>query len=170
MAEQGWEFHAERVTSADSTLTTDLVNLRNRLRQWRWRIVVVRFCGHFMSVDGSILRARMAQAMTNLYLVLRPFVPGARLFPLRRCSSIQFLTGFLQIALASLWFTSHSASAALVDARRANDLNALDNGDAVGAWNSASNRVGSAVVGSQPTLLRTRRSPEIPPCSSTPVN
>src|SRR5437870_11739001 len=47
--------------------------------------------------------------------------------------------------------------AALIDTWRAEDLN-LNDGDAVGTWSSASNRVANAAVGEQP-LLRLNATP-----------
>jgi hypothetical protein len=92
--------------------------------------------------------------MTNLYLVLRPFVPSARSSLWTRSLRRKGLGRSFFTTAVLLWLAVGGVSAALVDVWRANDLNVLDNGDAVGTWNSASNRVGSAVVGSQPTLLK----------------
>ncbi len=45
-----------------------------------------------------------------------------------------------------------TAGGALVDTWRASDLSVLNDGDAVGSWNSASNRTLTASVGLQPLL------------------
>jgi hypothetical protein len=47
---------------------------------------------------------------------------------------------------------SFSAGLPLLDVWRASDLSALDDGDAVGSWSSASNRVATGAIGLQPTL------------------
>lgn len=65
-----------------------------------------------------------------------------------------FLGRTVLCCIAFGWLAVAEVSAALVDVWRANDLNILNNGDAVGSWNSASNRTGSAVVGAQPILLK----------------
>lgn len=56
--------------------------------------------------------------------------------------------------LASATLLFFSGQAALLDAWRASDLAALDNGDAVGSWTSLSNRIATAPVGSQPILQK----------------
>lgn len=89
--------------------------------------------------------------MNNLY-----FVPPRRgcFFRLPRFSHHSGWRVWLGLSLAVWWLGAGVAPAALVDLWRAGDLNALDNGDAIGAWNSASNRPGTAMVGEQPTLLK----------------
>ncbi|HWH71747.1 MAG TPA: LamG-like jellyroll fold domain-containing protein, partial [Candidatus Sulfotelmatobacter sp.] len=47
-----------------------------------------------------------------------------------------------------------ACQAALIDAWQAGSLTALDDGDAVGSWASASNRVAVAVVGNEPVLAK----------------
>lgn len=74
---------------------------------------------------------------------------SSRFFPHRHITSI-----FRILLSASIGFSATYGNAALLDVWRADDLNVLDHGDAVGSWASVSNRVGSASLGSQPTLLK----------------
>jgi len=105
-----------------------------------------------MPIDGFCIGGRTwRKAMTNLYLFPRQRCRFPQTFSWRIGLLIQMV---LQLGLVWGWLGSGSVSAAVVDIWRASDLNALDNGDAVGTWSSASNRVGSAVVGAQPTLLK----------------
>lgn len=87
--------------------------------------------------------------MTNSYHRQGQHVSTA---PANRRVSFIWKTALCCVAFG--WLGIVSVSAALVDVWRANDLNVLNNGDAVGSWNSTSNRTGSAVVGAQPTLLK----------------
>lgn len=86
--------------------------------------------------------------MTHVYFVSRPTRSRVRVV-----HAVQVLRNF-SFALGILGASLLPAFAGLVDVWRASDLNTLDNGDAVGTWTSASNRVGSAIVGAQPTLLK----------------
>jgi hypothetical protein len=57
-------------------------------------------------------------------------------------------------ALLFCYLITQSASAALLDRWVASDLQGLDDGDAVGAWSSAGNRVASAALGDEPRLRK----------------
>lgn len=59
----------------------------------------------------------------------------------------------LALAISFLLF-GQTVSAAVLDVWRADDLSALDNGDAVGSWNSMSNRLATAAVGSLPLMVK----------------
>jgi hypothetical protein len=90
------------------------------------------------------------------YMVTQPHRQSAGLprFALHLRAASNSFGRLLRFAFFAGALLANSTQAALVDVWRANDLNALDHGDAVGSWSSASNRVGSAVVGSQPTLRK----------------
>jgi Lamin Tail Domain/CotH kinase protein/Concanavalin A-like lectin/glucanases superfamily/Bacterial Ig domain len=96
----------------------------------------------------------MTQAMTYFFYPSRALPTSTFAFPFSHHGWSKFCTRLALFAFVVAFLGSGLAGAALVDVWRANDLNALDSGDAVGTWSSASNRVGSAVVGSQPTLLK----------------
>ena len=56
--------------------------------------------------------------------------------------------------VAAFLVFSQSALPALIDTWRASDLDALDDGDSVGAWNSISNRLATAPIGDEPRLKK----------------